>query len=254
MKLPTTTRIAALLFAALAPFSLTACATPEPQVIEREIIVREVVKEVEVVVTATPAPQPTSTPVPTATPKPAPTATSAPARAETRNAAANPTSTPKPSGTLTLTVDDFYVIINQGPTSDGEGMAFLYNNAREIESGIASMEPFSSEDFLINYLLSQEVITLAQRNAYYTPVSSERTEFYNNNRMKEFLDQKYVGNLKVPLKPFVNAMNKLYTAQKKDLFKESILFLRDLLGILFIMRIKILLTQVCLFLQVTYIL
>ena len=222
---------AAILAAALALLSLTACATPKPQVIEREIIVREVVKEVEVVVTATPAPQPTPTPRPTATPKPTPHAatTPAPARAETRNAPAKPTSTPKPSATPTLTVDDFYVIINQGPTSDGEGVVSLYIDPLAIETGDGRENFFRNEDFLINYLLSREVITPAQRNAYYTPVSLERRNHYTNGRMAEFFDEEYVGNIKVPLRPFANAIQKLYTDQKKrgslhekDIFKERI--------------------------------
>ena len=218
MKLPTTTRIAALLLAALTPLSLAACATPEPQVIEREIIVREVVKEVEVevVVTATPAPPPTPTPRPTATPTPAPTATSAPARAETRKAAVEHTSTPKPSGTPTLTVDDFYVIINQGRSSDGHGIAALYYDAQSIESGNGDEAHFGNEDFFINHLLSQGVITPAQRNAYYTPVTPERENDFVNLKMAEFFDEKYIGNIKVPMQQFANAMSKLSTAQQEE--------------------------------------
>ena len=219
-------RAAAAILAAALPLLIiaAACATPEPQVIEREIIVREVVKEVEVVVTATPAPQPTSTPIPTAapteTPTPRATATSAPARAETRNAAAKPTSTPRPSATPTLTVDDFYVIINQGPTSNGRGIASLYESARHIESGDGLEMHFFNEDFFINYLLSQEVITPAQRNAYYTPVSSERREHYNYGRV-EFFDEDYVGNIKVPLRHFANALHKLDSSQKEGRIQEK---------------------------------
>ena len=82
MKPTTTTRanriVAILALAALALFTVAACASPETQVIEREIIREvEIVKEVEVqvVVTATPAPQPTAapTPMPTNTPLPSPT-------------------------------------------------------------------------------------------------------------------------------------------------------------------------------------
>ena len=208
---------AAILAAALPLLIITAaCATPEPQVIEREIIVREVVKEVEVVVTATPAPQPTATPIPTATPKPTPraTATSAPARAETQNTAAKPTSTPKPSATPTLTIDDLYVIINQGRSSDGHGIAAFYYDAHDIESGNGAESHFANEDFFINHLLSQGVITPAQRNAYYTPVTPERENDFVNSKMAEFFDEKYVGNIKVPLQPFVNAVSKLSTAQQ----------------------------------------
>ena len=215
-------RAAAAILAAALPLLIiaAACATPEPQIIEREIIVREVVKEVEVevvkVVTTTPAPQPT--PMPTATPKPtpAPTATSAPARAKTRTAAAKPTSTPKPSATPTLTVDDFYVIINQGPSSsDGLGEASLYYNARSIESGNGFEMSFFNEDFVINYLLSQEIITPAQKNAYYTPVSPERTDDFINSRMAKFFDEEFPGNIKVPLQPFADAMYKLHRAQRE---------------------------------------
>ena len=218
---------AAAILAATLPLLIiiaAACATPEPQVIEREIIVKEVEVEVVKVVTATPAPQPTSTPVPTATPKPAPTATSAPARAETRNAAANPTSTPKPSATPTLTVDDFYVIINQGPTSNGKGIVALYNLPQLIESGNGLESHFENEDFFINHLLSQGVITPAQRTAYYTPVSVERENFYYDNRMAEFFDEKDAGNIKIPLQQFANAMYKLQhlSPKKETLHEETI--------------------------------
>ena len=215
-------RAAAAILAAALPLLViaAACATPEPQIIEREIIVREVVKEVEVVVTATPAPQPTPTPIPTAapitTPTPRATATSAPARAETQRTAAKPTSTPKPSATPTLTVDDFYVIINQGhSSSDGFGKASLYYNAQNIESGNGAEMNFFNEDFVINYLLSQEIITPAQKNAYYTPVSPERTDDFINSRMAKVFDEEYPGNIKVPLQPFADAIYKLRTAQRE---------------------------------------
>ena len=211
---------AALTLAALALLTLAACASPEPQVIEREVVREvEVVKEVEVqvVVTATPVPQPTAapTPVPTNTPLPSPTpetsrAAAAPTPAPIARRA--PTAPPKPTPTPTLTIDDFYVIINQGPTSDGKGIAALYYDAHQIESGNGAEVHFRNEDFFINYLLKQDVITPEQRNAYYTPVSPERLDDYGK-RMVEFFDEDFDGNTKVPMRPFANAVYRLSLLQ-----------------------------------------
>ena len=215
---------AAIALAAIALLTLAACASPEPQVIEREIIREvEVVKEVEVqvVVTATPAPQPTAapTPMPTNTPMPSPSPeTSMPVAAAPTPAPVvrrAPTVPPKPTPTPTLTIDDFYVIINQGPTSNGKGIAALYYDAHQIESGDGDEAHFRNEDFFINYLLKQGVITPEQRNAYYTPVSPERRNFYGRNRV-EFFDEGFVGNTKVPMRPFANAVYRLSLLQSEE--------------------------------------
>ena len=173
----------------------------------------EVVKEVEVqvVVTATPAPQPTAapTPIPTSAPMPSPTPeTSKPASAPTPAPVMLrlPTATPKP----TYTIDDYYVIINQGPASnDGKGLISLYDKPSHIESGDGREFFFDDEDLFINYLLSQDVITSEGRNAYYTPVSAERLDYYNYDMVK-FLDEDFVGNIKIPLRTFANSLPRLY--------------------------------------------
>ena len=218
--------VAAILAAALPLLTIAAaCSTPEPQIIEREIIVREVVKEVEVVVTATPAPQPTATPMPTAapsaTPKPAPTPTPVPISKETEKTVEKPTPIPVrvstiPVATPTPPVNDYYVIINQGRRSDGHGIAVVYDKARHIESGNGDENHFGNEDFFINYLLSQGVITPAQRSAYYTPVTPERENDFVNLKMAKFFDEKYAGNIKVPLQPFADAVSKLSIAQQEE--------------------------------------
>ena len=234
MKLTASTRaknIVVVLLAALALLTLAACASPEPQVIEREIIrevevVKEVEVEVQVVVTATPAPQPTAapTPMPTSTPAPSPTPeTSMPVAAAPTPAPVvlrPPTATPKP----TYTIDDYYVIINQGSKANsGEGLISLYNRPRYIESGDGKELLFFDEDLFMNYLLSEGVITSEQKSAYYTPVSAERLDDYRYDRVK-FLDEDFVGNTKIPLRPFANSLLKLHylTQNKKSPFSKIV--------------------------------
>ena len=220
MKPTTTTRanriVAIIALAAIALLTLAACASPEPQVIEREIIVREVevVKEVEVqvVVTATPAPQPTvaPTPMPTNTPLPSPTPeTSKPVAAPTPAPVVRraPTATPKPIPTPTPPINDYYVIINQGPTSNGKGIAAVYDKPHYIESEDGAEIHFRNEDLFIDYLLSEDVLTLEERNAYYAPVPDQKRKAYIGD-MPEFFDVKYRGNIKVPLRTFANAVYK----------------------------------------------
>ena len=147
MKLTTAARanriVAVLALAALALLSLAACASSEPQVIEREIIIREVevVKEVEVevqvVVTATPAPPPTAapTPMPTSTRVPSPTPEPVKTSIEKPihiSRIITPTAIPTPA------INDYYIILNQGPTSNGAGIASLYDKPSYIESGDVS--------------------------------------------------------------------------------------------------------------------
>ena len=211
---PHVQRVAVLLPVALAVISLAACASPEPQVIEREVIVREimvvtatpasepevVVKEGQVVVTATPETQPS-----------APTQTTVAALPSTATPEPRPTNTPAPTATPTptLSIDDQYVIINQGALADdGQGMLSIYDNAGDMESGDGYEIVFGNEDFFVNYLASEGVMTSAQIDAYYTPVSSERENYYYDNRMAELFDEDYVGNIKIPLKPFANAVHK----------------------------------------------
>ena len=216
--------VAAIALAALALLTLAACASPEPQVIEREVVREvEVVKEVEVqvVVTATPAPQPTvaPTPMPTNTPMPSPTpettkpvaaptpapvgATSTPGTAPfTRRL---PTATPAP----TYTIEDYYVIINQGTVSDdGSGRAAIYESPEHIESGNGLEINFSNEDLFIDYLLSEAVITLEERNAYYAPVPDRKRKAHYDSDMTEFFDEKYRGNIKAPIRELANAVYK----------------------------------------------
>ena len=258
MKLAATARVkrvAALLFVTLALFSVAACGSSEPQVIEREVIVREVqvvvtatpaaqaverevvVKEVQVVVTATPVAQaantsaPTHTavatlpPIATSAPQPAntpmPTHTAVATVPATATPVPQPTNTPAPTATPTptLTIEDYYVIINQGGLSgDGQGIVSIYDNAEDIESGVGYEILFPNEDFFVNYLASEGVITTAQIDAYYTPVSSERENYYYNGRWSEFFDEDYAGNIKIPLKSFANAVHKKTLGGKIGLY------------------------------------
>ena len=225
MKPTTTTRanriVAILALAALALLSLAACASPEPQIIEREIIIREVevVKEVEVevqvVVTATPATQPTAAPTPVHTSTPVPSPTPKPTRANVEkpidiSTIITPTAIPTPA------INDYYVIINQGwNADDGHGLVSLYDEPNYIESGDGSEFDFNHEDFFINYLLSQGLITPEQRNAYYTPISAERLHHHAYDRAK-FSDEDFVGNTKIPLRDFANAAARLHALSKNE--------------------------------------
>ena len=224
MKLTTAARanriIAVLALAALALLSLAACASPEPQVIEREVVrevevAKEVEVEVQVVVTATPAPQPTvapspvstSTPVPSPTPEPVKTSVEKPIQIST---IITPTAIPTPA------INDYYVIINQGfRDDDGHGTISLYDEPSYIESGVGFVFGFRDEDLFINYLLSQSLITPEQRNAYYTPVSTERLNYYNYDRTI-FFDEDFVGNIKIPLRPFANSLARLYYLSQNE--------------------------------------
>ena len=74
---------------------------------------------------------------------------------------------------------------------------------------------FEDEDLFISYLLSQGIITSEQKTRYYTPVSAERLDHYRYD-MAKFLDEDFVGNIKIPLRPFANAVAVLY-----QLFKDE---------------------------------
>ena len=215
---------AAIALAAIALLILAACASPEPQVIEREVVrevevVKEVEVEVQVVVTATPAPQPTAapTPMPTNTPLPSPTPeTTKPVTIVPTPAPVVlrlPTATSKP----TYTIDDYYVIINQGPKSNnGAGLISLYDRPNLIESGNGHEFFFHNEGIFINFLLSEGVIMPEQKSAYYTPVSAERLDDYRYDMVK-FLDEDFVGNIKIPLRTFANSLPKLYYLSQNEI-------------------------------------
>ena len=153
---------AVFLLAVITLFSLAACSSPEPQIIEveKEVIREvEVVKEVIVVVTATPAP----TQVPTSAPIPSPT----PARVAERPTPP-PTATRAPRPTPTPEANDHFVVLSTGnKPDDGSGRIefFIIKKQGVLVGGLT--EGFYHEKFFINYLVKEGVITSAQRNAYF---------------------------------------------------------------------------------------
>ena len=92
----------------------------------------------------------------------------------------------------------------------------LYNRPRHIESGDGKELSFTNEDIFINYLLGEGVITAEQKNAYYTPVSLERRQYFIDD-MAKFLDEDFVGNIKIPLHTFANSLTKLYYLSQNEI-------------------------------------
>ena len=135
-------------------FAASACGSAEPEVIERTVVVEvirevevtrevEVIKEVkvqeivEVVVTATPTPAPTAIPVPAATPTPA--------------------------------VNDYFVVLHKGnDMSDGVGVIQFYASYPFREHRLdGGRFKFHNEDFYLEYLRNEGVITSKQKDDYF---------------------------------------------------------------------------------------
>ncbi len=105
--------------------------------------------------TSVPSPAPRPTPVPTSTP--APTATPQP------TATPLPTETPLPTATATPDVSDYFVVLHAGKDlSDGIGRIEYFFDNRNVGSG-----PFYEEDFYLEYLMKERVITSEQKDAYF---------------------------------------------------------------------------------------
>ena len=110
----------------------------------------------------TPPPPPTPTPIPTRTPRPA------------------PTRIPPPTATPGPTVSDYYVIITNGVVSNTSGGMLFCADYPDIKAfeGCNIVAVFHDEDFFINYLFREGVITDRQRGAYYR---GENNEVYLND-------------------------------------------------------------------------
>ena len=133
-------------------FVASACGSGEPVVIERTVVVEvirevevtrevkvieevEVEKIVEVVVTATP--------------------TSAPA------------GTPQPVATTTPDVDDYFVVLHQGILDDGVGHIAYFNRFSRDNVLDGPIDYFHNEEFYIDYLSKEGVITSNQKADYF---------------------------------------------------------------------------------------
>ena len=106
--------------------------------------------------TLSPVPANTSSPVPTNTPIPSPTPKTS------KTAAIVPTVIPTPRATATPEANDDYVVIHSLDPDDDIGWIDYYDKEY---AGTRAF--FKEEDFFVNYLVQEGVITPEQRNAYF---------------------------------------------------------------------------------------
>ncbi len=111
--------------------------------------------------TSVPSPAPRPTPVPTNTP--APTATPQP------TATPLPAETPLPTATATPDVSDYFVILHQGRRlGDGIGaIAFYAEYPFRKKKAEGSITSFHNEDFYLDYLVKERIITPKQKDDYF---------------------------------------------------------------------------------------
>ncbi len=114
------------------------------------------------------APTATSVPSPTPRPTPVPTSTPAPTATPQPTATPLPTETPLPTATATPDVDDYFVILHQGNIlNDGIGVIAFYAEYPFIEYKLKGSDyVFHNEDFYLDYLVKERVITSEQKNDY----------------------------------------------------------------------------------------
>ena len=113
------------------------------------------------------APVPTFTPVPTPSPIPTsiptPSPTPEPVVEEPTPA---PTATPV-LPTPTPEVNDYYVVLHQGIlNNDGEGVVEYYASY-PFDKSVGGSDVFDNEDFFLEYLRKEGVITSKEKNAYF---------------------------------------------------------------------------------------
>ena len=113
---------------------------------------------------------PTATSVPTPTPRPTPVPTSTPAPTATPQPTATPlpTETPLPTATATPDVSDFFVVLHQGNRkNDNIGIIEYYASYPFDVNAIGTSDFFWEEDFYLEYLRKEGVITSKQRDDYF---------------------------------------------------------------------------------------
>ena len=114
------------------------------------------------------APTATSVPSPTPRPTPLPTSTPAPTATPQPTATPLPTETPLPTATPTPDVSDYFVILHIGPSlSDDLGVIEYYASYPFHKNVRGGVNYFEQEDFYLEYLIIEEVITSAQKDAYF---------------------------------------------------------------------------------------
>ena len=114
------------------------------------------------------APTATSVPSPTPKPTPVPISTPAPTATPQSTATPRPTETPLPTATATPDVSDYFVILHQGrDLSDDRGIIYYHASWPFHENAKGLLDPFHNEDFYVNYLEKEKVITPKQKNDYF---------------------------------------------------------------------------------------
>ena len=146
-------------------------------------------------------PQPTFPPVPTNTPSPVPTNTPIPSPTPktSKTVAAVPTVIPTPRATATPEANDDYVVIHSLDPDDDIGWIDYYDKEY---AGTRAF--FKEEDFFLNYLVQEGVITPEQRKAYFNgeevviPLISIATAYYKLHQTDNYKAQKL--GMRVPEK------------------------------------------------------
>ncbi len=115
------------------------------------------------------APTATSVPSPTPRPTPVPTSTPAPTATPRPTATPLPTETPLPTATATPDVSDYFVVLHQGGRlGDGRGAITIYADYPftkvKLEGGTFG---FYNEEFFLDYLVKEKVITSEQKDDYF---------------------------------------------------------------------------------------
>ena len=183
--------------AAVALVSLAACGGGGLS----ESEVREILKE-ESPPAATPTarvvyvyvtPEPTPPPDPTKTPEPSPT----PETVEKPTPI--PTEIPTPAATPTPKANDYYVVLYQDSIQDDDiGMMQFYASYPFHKNASGRLIFFYAEDFYLEYLKKEKVITSEQKNSYFNgepikipmiPIATatyklQQTDGYNLNKLR----------------------------------------------------------------------
>ena len=142
--------------------------------------------------TSAQVPTPTSTPTSPSTSTPVPSPTPKPTKTSIETSAPSPTVVTKPAVTPTPEANDYYVVINKGDPNNNAGLMTYYNKE---SPGMSNY--FREEDFFLNYLAKESVITPEQKNDYFNgedvviPMSSIanavyklfETDRYNANKL-----------------------------------------------------------------------
>ena len=146
-----------------------------------------------VVRVANAAPTATSVPSPMPRPTPVPTSTPAPTAIPQPTATPLPTETPLP--TATPDVSDYFVILHTGKyLRDGFGVITYYASYPFAKNVRGIVNYFEEDDFYLEYLSKEGVITSEQKNAYFNgedikiplvPISTAHYKLFQRNPHKE---------------------------------------------------------------------